>query len=275
MTGPTHAIDLDAYFRRIGYDGPREPTLSVLRDLTRLHTLAIPFENLDPLLGRPLGLDAASLEAKLVRARRGGYCFEHNPLLQHVLKALGFEARALAARVQFRQPDDVLRPRTHVLLRVEAEGESYLADVGFGGQTPTGPLLLRAGLEQATPHESYRIDQAGPEYELRARIGDAWTLLYRFHLVEHFAIDHEVNNHYVATYPTSFFRSSIVAARPNAEGRHLLFDDRLAFQRIDGTREERALPDAEALIEALDGVFGIDVSDRAALAAVFASVAAS
>lgn len=94
-----HTVDLDGYCRRIGYDGPREPTLAVLRDLARLHTLAIPFESLDPLLGRAPKLDAGALEAKLVDGRRGGYCFEHNTLLQHVLITLGFEARALGARI--------------------------------------------------------------------------------------------------------------------------------------------------------------------------------
>jgi|GEM_PF-1678861 len=192
-THETPGVDLDAYLRRIGYEGPREPTLAVLRDLARLHTLAIPFENLAPLLGRPPKLDAASVEAKLVRSRRGGYCFEHNPLLQRVLRALGFEARSLAARVLLRQPEGVTAPRTHALLRVEAEGRSHLVDVGFGGQTPSGPLLLVPGPEQATPHEPCRIDAVGPdearEFVLQARIAGAWTPLYRFHLFEHVAID--------------------------------------------------------------------------------------
>ena len=74
-------IDLDAYFRRIGYDGPRDASLETLRELHRLHPQAIPFENLDPLLGRPVNLDPASLQAKLVEGGRGGYCFEQNGVL--------------------------------------------------------------------------------------------------------------------------------------------------------------------------------------------------
>ena len=69
-------IDLDAYFERVGYSGPREPTLEVLKALELAQPAAIAFESLDPLLGRPVRLDPASLEAKLVRGGRGGYCFE-------------------------------------------------------------------------------------------------------------------------------------------------------------------------------------------------------
>lgn len=275
MAEQDNAIDLDAYLRHIGYDGPRVPTLDVLRDLVRLHTQVIPFENLDPLLGTSPRLDVAALEAKLVRSRRGGYCFEHNTLLQHVLRALGFEVRTLAARVLLRQPEGALTPRTHVLLRVEIDDESFLADVGFGGLTPTGPLRFEPGIAQSTPHEPFRIDEAGPEYELRAKIAGSWTLLYRFHLVEHVAIDHEVNNHFVATHPSSFFRKAIVAARAAPDGRHLLIDDRLTFQHIDGTRDERTLPDAGTLTRTLHDVFGIAVPDEPALTEIFDRVKAA
>ena len=43
-------IELDRYFERIGYPGPRTPTLNVLHALTAAHSQAIPFENIDVLL---------------------------------------------------------------------------------------------------------------------------------------------------------------------------------------------------------------------------------
>src|SRR5689334_9048986 len=134
------AIDLDAYFERIGYTGAGTPTLDTLRVILLRHTEAIAFENLDPLLRRRVRLDAASLERKLVRDGRGGYCFEHNLLLRHALEGIGFAVTGLAARVIWNAPEGALRPRTHMLLRVQVEGTPYLADVGFGGQTLTGPL---------------------------------------------------------------------------------------------------------------------------------------
>ena len=136
-------LDLDSYFARIGHDGPRAPTLETLRELQRKHPLAIPFENLDTLSGTPVRLDLESLERKLVRGRRGGYCFEQNLLLKHVLTRLGFDVVALAARVVWERPAGEPRPRSHMVLLVSLGGRRYLCDVGFGGLTPTGPIGTR------------------------------------------------------------------------------------------------------------------------------------
>ena len=83
-------IDLSGYCARIGYSGSHEPTLALLRAIVAGHTAAIPFENLDVLAKRPIRLDRPSLCDKLVRHRRGGYCYEHNLLLLGVLRGSGF-----------------------------------------------------------------------------------------------------------------------------------------------------------------------------------------
>ena len=116
-------IDIDAYFERIGYTGDRAPTLDTLRAVHLRHAQTIAFENLNPLLKRPVRLDPASLEQKLIREGRGGYCFEQNLLLRHVLEALGFRVTGLIARVLW-YTTETPTPRTHMVLRVEAEGES-------------------------------------------------------------------------------------------------------------------------------------------------------
>ncbi len=176
------AIDLDGYFERIGYHGSRDPTLETLRALNCLHPQAIPFENLDPLLRRPVRLDPAALEQKLVRSRRGGWCFEQNLLFRHVLKALGFRVTGLAGRVLWTQPEDAITARGHMLLCVELGDGSYVADVGFGGQTLTAPLRLEPDREQPTPHKPFRIARAGDDFKMQASINGAWKSLYRFDL---------------------------------------------------------------------------------------------
>src|SRR5512134_2201513 len=115
-------LDLDAYLERIGYSGPRAATLETLRALQVLHPLAIPFENIDTLSGRPVRLDLPSLERKLLQSRRGGYCFEQNLLFKHALGALKFDATALAARVVWERPEDEIRARTHMVLLVALGG---------------------------------------------------------------------------------------------------------------------------------------------------------
>lgn len=197
--------DIDAYCARIGYCGPREATLTVLQTLVARHSAAIAFENLDVLLKRPIRLDLPSLYAKLVGKRRGGYCFEHNLLLIDVLRRMGFRAVGLAARVQWGRPAGTIGPRTHMMLRVDLAEGPYLADVGFGGPTPTAPLAFQAGNEQATPHRSFRPVAAGGEFDLEARLGEAWASLYRFSPQEQMAVDHEVANWFTSTHPNSLF----------------------------------------------------------------------
>ena len=150
-------LDLDSYLTRIAYSGARTPTLETLRALQGLHPLSIPFENLDTLAGRPVKLDVPSLERKLVASRRGGYCFEQNLLFKHALRALGFDATALAARVVWERPSGEVRARSHMVVLVALEGRSYICDVGFGGLTPTAPIELVPGAEQPTPHETFRV----------------------------------------------------------------------------------------------------------------------
>ena len=99
-------VDLDAYFARIGYGGPAAPRLDVLNDLMSAHVQAVPFENLDVLLGRGIRIDLESLQNKLVHARRGGYCFEHATLFAAVLEQLGFQPTRHSSRVASRLVDD-------------------------------------------------------------------------------------------------------------------------------------------------------------------------
>src|SRR5262245_3255513 len=119
-------IDLDAYFARIGYDGSREPTLRTLQRIHSLHPRVIAFENLSPFLGEPVRLDPDSLQDKLLRRGRGGWCFEQNLLLSHVLLELGFDVRRLAARVRWNVPPGVTGPRSHMLMRVRLPEGDYI-----------------------------------------------------------------------------------------------------------------------------------------------------
>ncbi|MGH2415462.1 MAG: arylamine N-acetyltransferase family protein, partial [Microcystaceae cyanobacterium] len=120
MKNPTpDAIDLDAYFQRLGYSGGRFPTLKTLQAIHQHHAEAIAFENLNSFLKQPVFLDVTSLQQKLIHARRGGYCFEQNLLLRSVLTSLGFQVTNLAARVLWNLPEETITPRTHMLLRVD------------------------------------------------------------------------------------------------------------------------------------------------------------
>ncbi|SAL24899.1 arylamine N-acetyltransferase family protein [Caballeronia telluris] len=262
MNAPNSSIDLDAYFERIGYDGPREASLDTLAALHRLHPQTIPFENLDALLGRPVRLDPQSIQQKLVGARRGGYCFEHNLLFRGALDALGFTTRSLAARVVWGRTDPQMPARTHMLLLVDLEGVTYLADVGFGGVTLTAPLVFETGRDQVTPHEPFRIDAIDANnYLLQVKLDDTWAPLYRFDLEPQFDIDYELANHFVATHPQSIFVSNLLVARVAAHSRYAMFNRRLTVYGPDPSQRE--LTTVDALRDVLQNEIGIRLPDDA------------
>ncbi|ARG57289.1 MULTISPECIES: arylamine N-acetyltransferase family protein [Mycobacterium] len=258
------ALDLNAYFERIGYRGPTEPTLAVLRELVSAHTRAIPFENLDPLMGVPVDdLSPESLMDKLVHRRRGGYCYEHNGLIGNVLAELGFRPRRLAGRVVWMAPPDAPLPaQTHTVLAVSFPGSdgSYLVDAGFGGQTPTSPLRLRTRCVQQTTHEPYRLDDRGDGLVLQALVRDEWQPLYEFSTISRPPIDLKVGSWFVSTHPSSHFVTGLMAATVTEDARWNLTGRILAVHR-GGRTEKTVLEDAAAVVDALSGRFGINVAD--------------
>ncbi|UNK49556.1 arylamine N-acetyltransferase [Lysobacter sp. S4-A87] len=268
-------MNLDAYLRRVGYDGPLQASVDVLDALAFRHATTIAFENLDPFAGHPVELAPPALERKLVGEERGGYCFEHNLLLAQVLQAIGFQVSGLAARVLWTQPDEAITPRSHMLLRVEMEQGTRLVDVGFGGLTLTTSLALRDGEDQATPHETFRLQLRDGDWWMQARLPDRWATLYRFDLQRQYPVDYEASNYYLSTNPGSHFVTGLRVARPVAGGRHALRDRELSFHGLDGASERRTLADIAELRATLEGTFGIRLPQSPLLQARMAGLFAA
>jgi N-hydroxyarylamine O-acetyltransferase len=249
-------FDLEAYFRRIGYAGARVPTYAVLEAVHLAHVTHIPFENLDVLLKRPIRLDLASLQEKLVRGARGGYCFEQNLLLAAALGRLGYDLRLIAAKVRHRGDRDL--PRTHMFLMVEADGAEWVADAGFGGEGLLMPV--RFGDECETRHHAwtYRIVEEKPgQWLLQSKRRDGWGNLYCFTLDPQTPADCDMANHYTSTHPDSPFVNTLTAQLPTPRARHVLRNRELIVDRGDGQVERRALKDDDEVLEVLAGTFGL------------------
>src|SRR5690349_6606921 len=259
----TDAVDVAAYFDRIGYRGPAEPTVETVHALVAAHNGSIPFENLDPLMGIPVAdLGAAALTDKLVHRRRGGYCYEHNGLMGYVLEQLGFGVDRLAGRVIWLNPDGPLPAQTHQLLSVTVPGVDgrLLVDVGFGGQTLTSPIRLQAGPVQETRHEPYRISERGDALQLEAQVRGEWQPLYIFTTRPQPRIDLEVGSWYVSTHPNSFFVTGLTAALVTDKARYNMRGRNLAIHSASETEKIR-FDDAAEVLDALTDRFGIDIAD--------------
>jgi N-hydroxyarylamine O-acetyltransferase len=179
-----------------------------------------------------------------------------------VLGTIGFQVSGLAARVLWNQPEDAITARGHMLIRVELDGRTWLADVGFGGLTQTAPLLLEPGREQETPHERFRIVENDGEFRAQAHAGGAWRTLYRFDLQRQFPVDYAVSSYYLSTNPASHFRSSLICARALPGRRLALLNTRLTTHHADGRTERVELADPEALADVLASGFGIALTSH-------------
>lgn len=259
------AVDLDAYFNRIQWGGQLRPDLATLASLIVAHMAHIPFENLDVLLGRPIRLDLDSLQAKLVRAHRGGYCFEHTTLFGAVLDQLGFAPARKLARVTLLAPLEAV-PRTHMFLLVPLREGRFVVDVGFGARAPTLPLPLRDPATTGGPGAglSHWMAPQGAYWTMHARSQGEVVKAWMSTLEEEGLADFEMGNYYVSTHPSSPFVNRLMLRALTPEGRVTVMNREVTIWRGDEA-EHVQLADRAALRALLADHFGIDLPEAMTL----------
>lgn len=274
----TEHLDLDAYLRRIHWQGdmPLRPDHATLARLVEAHMRHIPFENIDVLRGLPIRIDLASLQAKMVDAHRGGYCFEHSTLMAAVLEAVGFEVARKLARVTLLAPREAV-PRTHMFLLVTLEGERFVVDVGFGALAPQWPVPLRDPaaddpLDEGKTHwmrrqgaywtlcAAHRQREAEAEGGQRGEVIQAWTST----LEDEGPADFEMGNHFVSTHPESPFVNRIMLRALTPTGRVSVMNRDVTVRSGEST-ETFQLTDRAHLRALLKAFFGFDCPDAEGL----------
>lgn len=247
-------MNIDAYLRRIEYDGPRVASPETLRGLHRQHLFAVPFENLDIPLGTPIRLDVGLIYDKIVTRRRGGFCYELNGLFGELLTAMGFCVQMLSARV--RREDGGFGPEfDHMLLKVELE-EPWLVDVGFGDSF-VDPIVFRAGGADQVNGHRYVVSAVGEEWQLLREDEKGQVPLYAFRDVPYKLGDYQEMCKFHQVSPESHFTKSWICSRATQEGRITLANMRLIVAR-DGSREEMQLSTPGDLRRCLREFLGIE-----------------
>ncbi len=249
-------MDLRAYLDRIAYSAPTEPTLDVLRALHRHHMLAIPFENLDIPLKREIRLEPPRIYTKMVRRRRGGFCYEHNGLFAWALREIGFELDMLSGRVA--RGDGGYGPEfDHMLLLVRVEGERWIADVGFGDSF-VEPMRLDTREPQVDRGLEYQIVREGENHLLLRREDGRLEKKFLFNLTPHEFADYAGMCVYHQTSPHSTFTYRRVCSKATPTGRITLTGT--AFIETDaGKRLEREITSDEDFERMLRVRFGIAI----------------
>ncbi len=233
---------IQEYLERIGQSQTPD-----LPGLVAAHLSHIPFENLSVLAGQPVLLDDESLAAKLIRQKRGGYCFEQNTLFQRVLEQLGYQLAPLQARV--RRGVKEVRPNTHKLLRVHLHDQDYLVDVGFGGEGPSQPLPWGT-TQEFQPGVQHRLIPQGDLWVLQCRHdADEWVDLYATdnRPAEH--VDYEMANWFTSTHPQSLFVNHLLVGLHHPGGYTVLFDGLLRRRHQSVTTSEPVVDPIKVLKE--------------------------
>lgn len=245
-------MDLDAYLARLGIARPLAPTIDTLRRIHVAHLAAFPFHNLEIQRRGAIRLDVDSLTRKFLAADGGGYCFEQNTLLRAALRELGFDVTTHLGRVG---PHAL----NHMLLRVDIDGEAWLADVGFGGEGPLEPMPLQDGIRVTHDRIDFSIRRASQLWILTMHYGDVTEDLYEFSDVPFNDGDVEMVNYYTSTFPDSVFRKTLTIQRVTANDRLILRPTVITRYR-DGVRTDTPIERAEIRRFAKE-LFGVDLGD--------------
>lgn len=253
---------LDAYLERIGLARPRRPTAEALTRIHRAHIDAVPYENLEIQLGRPIRLEADALFDKIVAGRRGGFCYEQNHVLALALEALGFDVRRVLGGVG-RAAEGDGNWFNHLPLLVRAGRAEHLADVGLGVGF-RDPLPMREGSHRvgAFNFGLWRLDEEAGLWRcsIDPRVQD---LSFDFETAARPLAEFEPKCRELSTAPDSPFVKTLTVQRPGAEATTVLRARTLTVYDpvLPEGRSVRVVEDAEAFAELLGGDFGLALSE--------------
>jgi N-hydroxyarylamine O-acetyltransferase len=253
-----YQFPLDEYLARIKLERVAAASSTQLERLHRAHVYAVPFENLDIQLGRGINLDPRTVDEKIIRRHRGGYCFELNALFKRALEACGFEVRTLLARVHI---TGVPSGRSHQLSLVTINNQEWVVDVGFGSACPRAPLPFEMDSPQKQDGLRFQLTGHALGYMLQAERDGSWQDLYSFDLGAVVANDIIYGNHYMSTSPESIFTISRVVTMCHPEGETLLHNYRCT--RVHGVEQTiEQWPNSPHYLRKLAQHFGIELSAK-------------
>jgi N-hydroxyarylamine O-acetyltransferase len=247
-------LNVQEYFKRIGYKGKSEPNLQTLFTIHRLHLLSVPFENLDIHFGSPIFLNTQTFFEKIVKKNRGGFCYELNGLFYELLLTLGFKVQMLSARVA--NQDGSWGPDfDHMTLLVELD-EPWIADVGFG-ESFMEPLRLNDLSDQVQNGRRFKLvpDENG-WLIYKAEQNEQWSNQFLFNLQPHELNDFSGMCHYQQTSPESSFTKRVVCSVATKDGRITLTDQMLIVTK-KGKRKEIKISGEPEFRSLLKKHFGI------------------
>ncbi len=236
MRGPRDTVMMADYADRLGYAGPLAVDFAMLSALHAHHLRKVPFENLDIYNKRPINLDIESLKNKIIKNKRGGFCYELNGLFYIFLKEIGFNVQMIAANVA--RDDGSFGPDFDHLALIVRLDEPFLVDVGFGSAFLT-PLRLNEPGIQTQSVGSFQLACTEGRYTLFMKTAGACDAAaqYRFTLTPQPLSAFAEMSRFHQTSPLSHFTQKRLCTRATPDGRVTISQDRLIETGPFGRRE--------------------------------------
>jgi N-hydroxyarylamine O-acetyltransferase len=246
---------LENYYHRIAYNGKPQKDIATITEVMRHQLFSVPFENLDVQAGKIVSMVPEEIVEKILVRKRGGYCYEVNGLFAMALQELGVDYTFVAARPMIYP---VRRPKTHMAIIAEIEGEKWLIDLGFGSNSIRKPMRLDL-LDVEVMQDGYlfmlsKADES--KYRLKAFVEGEWVDQYEFDLYPQEWIDFIPANHLNSTHPDTIFVKKLLVVLHNPTGKEILMGDTLKTVRNGITTKQFVGP--ENLIDILAGKFGLE-----------------
>lgn len=253
-------INSSEYMSRIGFITREGENMNeTFIRLHRCHSWAIPFENFDVFCGIPVPISLDEVFEKIVRQRRGGYCFELNLLFETLLRQMGYQTRAILCRPYSGEGHKL--PLTHRMTIVVLQNDLWLADVGLGGNGWVEPLRLQCDTEQTQLGRTFRIihdEQMG--YMVQLKQEERFINVVSFGLQYAYEFDFEMSNFYTSMHPNSPFANRMICTLPTSDGRYSIRDTKFKAE-INGSLEEKELT-ALTFDDILYRYFSIELTEK-------------
>jgi len=232
---------LSEYLNRIGFSGDPKIDYKTLRSLMLRQLFSVPFENLDVQAGKIVSLVPEDIVEKIVRRKRGGYCYEVNGLFAMALQAIGIPYQFVAARPMFYP---MRRPKTHMAVVATVEGKKWLCDLGFGSYGIREPLSLsELNILINQGHDEFKLSKINErEYLFEAKVDGEWKNQYSFDLYEPEWIDFAPANYLNSTHPEAVFVQKYLVIQHTEDGRKVLFGDTLKITKNGQTEIQTVTP---------------------------------
>ncbi|MDC8003528.1 arylamine N-acetyltransferase [Aureisphaera galaxeae] len=238
-------MNIENYVKRFNYEGDIAPTLDVLTHLQETHLLNVPFENLDIHYKTPILLDLDRIYRKIVERRRGGFCYELNGLFYRLLRAIGFEAKMISARVYSDKKEDFGAEYDHLAIIVTIDEIEYLVDVGFG-EFAFRPLKFEMNKVQSDSRGDFIFENHENGYIKVSKItGETKSAEYIFTKQERSFQEFGGMCHYQQTSPDSHFTQKKLITRPTPKGRITLSGTILKITEDGVTMKEQTFDETE------------------------------